>query len=765
MPWNTDLAVKQVRAGESPRLDAFLQDATRFALYNRSVIEVAPLQLYYSALLFAPKFSMVRGYISDEISSLISRLPETPDHWHTLQQTLEGHSGPVTAVTFSTDGQIVASGSTDRSVKLWNAATGALQQTMNSHTGQRISGLVFSPDDRLIASSARAVKVWDVATGALQWTLTDDSEFPDCVCFSPDGSFLASGCRDLTVKLWDVATGALQRTFQLPEFGYNRIFRSINAVAFSPDGQQIVTSNFDSGGKNAVKIWDVSTGDLQRSINDPSKTNRGLFQNVVLALSPHCDLVVSRPYISDKTVNLWSMATGNLLHRLMGHSHRVGSVAVSSNGKRVVSGSDDQTVKVWDVATGALVCTFRGHSAPVRGVAFSPDGKLVASSSEDNTIKLWDASKQAHGQMLEEEWNQIQSLAISPDGATVVSGSNDGVARLWDTRTGALRHELKGHSKWVYAVTFSHDGKSVASGSNDGCVRIWDATLGTLQQTLKVLDPYSSSEKLGRAAISFSPDNRLIAFGMMDVTVWDVATGAIHNIFHNLHGGAAGWVNSLAFSADSKRLLSGMGRFDVKIKLWSVTSSAMLGHGRPGRWYRKSRPNNKHNGSTKNEHGNESNHDNEMDGESDSEPGWDKEDPNELDDITALAFSPKSDLVACATRFRTTTIKVWDAKTGATQQDIEIDTAISKISFSDCGPYLETDKGLVRIPGLPDDIPQGQKPACNIFLRKRWIVRDGQDVLWLPPDYRVTYVIIPSRIVVLGHTSGRVTFLEFRRQV
>ena len=723
-----------MKAGESPRLDAFVQDATRFALYNRFVMEEAPLQLYYSCLLFAPKSNVVRGYISDEISSLISRLPETPDNWNALQQTLEGHSGSITAVAFSTDGQMVASGSADCSVKLWSAATGALQQTMNGHTWERPLGLAFSPDDRLIASGADPVKIWDVATGALQRTLADGFGFAQCVCFSPDGRLLASGYQNLTVKLWDVATGALQRTFQHSAFGLQYgLGTIIKAVAFSPEGQQVVAST-----KDAVNIWDVNTGNLQRSIRGPLKIDTAIIEDDVVVLSARCELVVQGPVIFDKTVKLWSMSTGMVLHTLVGHSHWVGAVAVSSNGERVASGSYDQTVKVWDVAAGTLACTFKGHSAPVTAVALSSDGKLVASGSKDNTIKLWDASKQAHGQIIEEEWNWIQSLAISPDGATVVSGSNDGVTRLWDTRTGALRHELKGHSGWVCAVTFSHDGKSIASGSEDGRVRIWDATLGTLQQTLQVLDTYSSHKRRWRA-ISFSPDNRLVAVGMTEVTVWDVTTGAICNVFSHKNGLFMDWVYALAFSADSKQLLSGAHKLRPDIKLWNVASSGMLGHGRPGRWYRID----------------------SMDGESHSKPEY-REDPNERGNITALAFSPTSDLVACATRSRTTTIKVWDIKTGAVQQNIEIDTEISRISFSKCGPYLETDKGLVRIPSSSDDTPRGQRPACNIFLRERWVVRHGEDLLWLPPNYRVTYVIIPSNVVVLGHTSGGVTFLEFR---
>jgi WD40 repeat protein len=631
--------------------------------------------------------------------------------------------------------------------------------------------------------------------------LMKGSPFVQCACFSPDGRLLASGCDGMTVEVWDITTRTLQRTFRHSNHASSPFFKKIMAVVFFPDGERVAaSSNFHSDHKKAVTVWNVVTGDLHRIVDDPSTTRGGPVMVDVVALSPDCELVVSGPYILDETVKLWSMNTGALLHTLTGHSHWVGSVAASSDSKRVASGSDDQTVKVWDVATGALVHTFKGHSASVEAVAFSSDGILVASGSRDKTIKIWNASKRAHERVPEEHWNWIQSLSVSPDGKFVVSGSDDGIVRLWDTGTGALRYELEGHSAWVCGITFSHDGKRIASGSDDGSVRIWDAALGTLQQILQVHQPQSSYERRYRA-IGFSPDDRLIAFATMKITIWDANTGAFHKNLRHLNGGMAGWVSTLAFSADGKRLVSGSCHANIEVKIWDVTTGALLGRHSGDRWLagllvsdydshsdvddvesdydsksdhdgqsnhdNESGNHSKHDGKNKSNHGNESNHENnichEKESDHDDKSSHESESDHDSgpDDITAVAFSTDGELMASATRSRTTTIKLWDTDTGTVQQSIEIGTAITRVSFSKSGPYLETDKGLVRISDPGNDMPPDQQPECNIFVADRWVVRDGENVLWLPPNYRVACVIVQSDVVVLGHASGRVTLLEF----
>jgi len=317
---------------------------------------------------------------------IVSSSPPAPNPLAnlSLNQTLSGHSESVNSVAISADGQTVASGSWDNTIKIWELGTG----------------------------KSLRILIWEIGTGKLLRTLSGHSSSVFSVAISADGQTVASGSKDKTIKIWELKTGELLRTLS----GHSD---SVISVAISADGQTVTSGSYD----NTIKIWELKTGKLLRTLSGHSD-----FVHSV-AISADGQTVASGS--GDRTIKIWELKTGKLLRTLSGHSNPVYSVAISADGQTVASASHDQTIKIWELKTGKLLRTLSGHSSSVFSVAISADGQTVASGSGDRTIKIWELKTGKLLRTLSGHSNPVYSVPISADGQTVASGSYDKTIKIW----------------------------------------------------------------------------------------------------------------------------------------------------------------------------------------------------------------------------------------------------------------------------------------------------------------------------------------------
>jgi len=288
------------------------------------------------------------------------------------------------------------------------------------------------------------------------WTGQDHVYGVYAVAFSPDGKRIASASEDHTIRIWKASNGKATHTRLL-----QRDILPLS-MAFSPDEKKLVIAD----GAGPVWVWDAGEGDNVYKITEHINA---AFE---VAYSPDGNLIASAGW--DDIVRVVNVRdnpnglAGTVLYELKGRS-----VAFSSDGKQIVSGSRDKTVRLWDLATGEQVGELKGHRDKVNSVAFSPDGKQIVSGTVGGQVLVWDSATGEQVGELKGHSCRVYSVAFSPDGAEIVSGGDDATVRIWDSATGEQLQELTGPVDAAYSVAFSPDGSKIVSGGEDRVVRVW----------------------------------------------------------------------------------------------------------------------------------------------------------------------------------------------------------------------------------------------------------------------------------------------------
>ncbi len=501
-------------------------------------------------------------------------------------------AGPVNSVALSLDSKLVAGAGADGNVRIWSTADGKPVPELKGHTAA-VNSIAFAGPLLVTGSTDKTIRFWDPAKGALPTTYGVSTAGIAALAVNPNGATAYSAGDDGLLRFWKLPPNAPR---PLPAHA-----EAITSLFLSNDGNQVLTGSAD----RTVRLSTFANGQAVRQWKGPAAAV------TAVALAPNNTLVAAGT--ADSRLYLWNAANESLISQALAHGGPVNAVAfnpavtqlltgggdgliklwslpsvpgktllhpdavlaavLSADGKRLITGSADKIVRSWNLAAPAQPeRQFAGHTGPVTAVALSSNGQLLASGGADETIRFWNQPNGQQTYLLGAHAGPLTSLAFSPNGQQLLSASEDGDLKVWQLPLSAPK--LLAHADQVTGVAVSPDGTRLLSACADRTVRLWNLTTNAIERNF-------TGHTMAVTAVAFSGNAASIAAGGADrsVLVWNTADAREIKKFANLPGA----VNAVAFSPDGRFVVAGLA--DNSIRLLELATGkeakALIGHTAP----------------------------------------------------------------------------------------------------------------------------------------------------------------------------------------